>query len=277
MGYKRKPKPSFKRPSVAVHSAFRSDFEKGMDAALTRAAELQKAGWEIDIDRGTLMESQAKNIKDVYEKAGLQTELIPVATWQNEPVVLMAYKNGAGVPVTPVIKTAATPTAPRTPRETKFTPSTPEEVQQRFEKICGRSATNDGGFIMDPGRVTALVRRDANPSGGVKSTMDLGRKLANGNYRDTIDDTGRKAFIKAEKAGKQVIQFEYSGVTTHISIKHLKRAVKVLSGKLTIGWDKDSVAAIASQEGDMVLIAPAIEPAAEGVVTYNNARAGKFS
>lgn len=276
MGYKRKAKSSYRQKlSPVAHSQFRGDFEKGVDAALARAAELQKDGWEIDLARGTLMESQAKNIQKAYKQAGIQTQMLPVATWQNEPVVLMAYKNEDGIPPVSAIKTPA----PKTPkaRASKFTPSTPEEVQQRFEKICGRGITNDNGFLMDPGRVMALVRRDAAPTGSVKSTMDMGRKFVNGSYRDFIDAVGRKAIIQAEKAGKQVIQFEYSGVTTDVSVKHLKKILRTLSGRLTVGWEKDSVAAFASQEGDMVLLAPSIDSDPRVVVTYNNARAGRFS
>jgi len=256
MSYRRKGRPlysSIRRRThlPALNVTFRSMWDRGLDEALARIEQLRSEGWNIDDERGALTQSQAERFAAHVEKHGFETVRIPVAKWEDDEVQFVAYKPKAGQELP--VPTPPTPEPKAVRVKLEFDPI------ERFQKMVQSDEEPDGGVLMEPGRTMAVIRYDANP------TEDSGRSMVN-LAKDIVSNAQHREPLncdklsKAEKMRKSKVKIGES----HFDIAKVKRAMRVIGKKSTAYLEKGKgVLAVRNQRGDMVLIAPVIEPAKE--------------
>jgi len=236
---------------------FREDWSKGLPDALTKAAQMEKDGWQIDTSR-TLMAAQAKERVNELKANGFDSETIPIATWDGEQVVLLAAKASAVKP------TSTSSTAQTSSSIAKIT---------RFVGAFGQGLY-DGGIVSSKDHAVTFIANGANPTGNDKNPP-LWLELADG-IKKNVPNVGvvdslpllegaleyQLGLTAAHNVGKEYVAFDPKGDSA-TSIKLLLPALKVFSeyagnphAKVMLYVNQVGIAMLEDKEGDRILIGP---------------------
>jgi len=243
-----------------AHQQFRASWEQGLNRAFADASKLQREGWIVDYNKGALMQSQAKNfLEGVKDDADVQ--LIPVAKWMGEDVVLLAYKPEPQASKPKVEK-------PQTPSPGKVTT---EELLERFQKIAndGEPLDQQGlakGEVLDKSRVMALVK--ANSNGNLAELAKEIVKKENLAEQLKVNKNAQRALTAAKTKQYQYVRF---GNAT-VDIRYIQPAFRILKGaNVSIYAAPSKPLTVVVENGDMLMIAPALDVAAPLTITYQDA------
>lgn len=276
MSYRRVGKPGYAQKGVmkqlpSLNNAFRSAWESNIDKALTRIEELRTQGWVVDVEQGTLTSDQADFIASEVKKMGCEVERIPIAEWLGDLAQFVAYKAPvAGAEI------SITPKPPQKPQaKVPTTNITPEQVTNSFVKeFLGKNQPDphelQTGFLMDPSRVVAFIRRDAQAT--TNGLIKAARKfLQTSPFKDINNTTQtQRALSRARNNGKTRI-----AIVDTDSIYDMDRFIKGLKiigkGKLRVYAQKDRPAYIVNSQGDIFAIAPVVEADPQQVIKYKEA------
>jgi len=237
--------------------AFRSSWDAGLDQALARIEQLKNEGWNVDVERGTLTESQTERFIRHAETHGFETQRIPVAEWAGSPVQFVAYK-----PKQVGEETTIPPAQPE-PKVKRTREITPEEMLEKFQREFPTSDQPDNGCVMSADRTAAFAAHNANPQGSgmqfPKIADDLEKNAsASGIVKEAdVRETFQRVKL-AEFDKKKVVAIGNGGY----SIQFVRKALKVF-GKGKVKFyvkDANSPLAIKNQRGDRIIIAPKIGP-----------------
>lgn len=229
--------------SPVVHTQFRSVFEQGLDKALSEASKLQKQGWTVDLARGTLTEAQAVKLAEAL-KDEAETTIIPVATWMNEGIYILAYK--------------PRPKTEPAKEERKYAPLKPavtsEQIWENFIKIVRGGEPPDPedaakGYATDKGRFVAVIKPDSQE---FKTVIDeLRQKPSAGEY----DVPKLLKGLRVAKGGpKGATHVKIGDGVYHIPyVVAMLRCVK--KGMVKLYADKEKPLLIECESGNKMLVA----------------------
>ncbi|MGB9774758.1 MAG: hypothetical protein ACPL4I_12235 [Bacteroidota bacterium] len=263
MTYRRKSSTSYAKMRSTVHPSvhmqFKTVWEQGLSQALERASKLESEGWTVDYNKGALMQSQAENVmKAVKDEADVQ--LIPVAKWMKEDVVLIAYK--------PKPQKEAPKQQPQPQPVSRVTT---EKLLERFQKIA-----NDGeplnqeslakGEVLDKSRVMAFVKATSNERLAQLAKEVVKQENLAGQIR--VNQTAQRALIAARTKGYQYVQFGNATVDT----RYIQPAFRILKGaNVTIYGAPNKPLTIVAENGDMLMVAPALNASSPLTIKFEEA------
>ena len=127
------------------HRQFRREWDMGIDAALTKAQDMTKDGWTIDLERGAIMRGQVKDAVRELSLSGFKAQTIPVAKWRGEEVVMVTFK--------PSVK------PPKTVQSPPSSPSQRITAADEYKRLW--KSEDDNGFMMSEDKVTCFIKSDA--------------------------------------------------------------------------------------------------------------------
>jgi len=261
-GFAYKPKTRHMLLSPVMHKRFRDLWETNLDIALSRVEALKRQGWNADVERGALMESQAKRLTQSLKSQGCEVEVVPVTEWAGEKVVFIAYKPGKQPPPPPKQPATTPPKAA----------ATTEQIRQRFIKEWFPKGQKPepghellDGCVMEPHRRACFIPRDAIPenSGSLKTIVENAQEFYRlGTPKQEINNTPNllKVLRRAKKIGQTCISLDKDNLVT-VETSLLIKALKSLGkGKIRIYFKaKDNPAYLINSEGDTVVIAPHLD------------------
>jgi hypothetical protein len=280
MSYKRNEKRSYMPRklrstfSTLHHISFRNEWESNLDNAIAQAYKLKEQGYMVEesLQRGALMESQAKSLLKRLKEMDCDAQIIPVATWHGEKVVFLVYK--------PPKEPAPTREVEKPQAVKRVKPQLPpEELVKKYVKtfFAGTSKEPDysklqtDGFIIDPHYVCAFIPKTSNQPSGIVGML---RTLQKGAPLKTFENTAElaKALGYAKRIGNANIAFDDAG-TVVISLQNFQKALKVLGrGEFSVHSEgKDKPAFIVDWEGNAIAIAPVIDPEPSLTTTVDGA------
>ena len=248
-------------------------------SAVQKASEMQKEGWTVETDDGALTSKQAAAVAKQAEQQGFETQLIPIADLDGDTAQFVAVKPRTAKTATP--KAGSAPVVPDVISADELMNNF---VRQHWAKgEVPDAANNDNGFLMDPNRTTAFVKRDAAPANEGVAKLVKGGQEAMQNPWGTVDREGYLAIYNAKKnLGKTSVELGPTGNATAVDINVLIKGLNTFGvnvGKdgatVKIVGSKDSPVYLGNDAGDMVLVAPAIlednTTSDPGTITYNDA------
>jgi len=256
--YRTRIKPTYaprrKGISSIIHANFRETWDKGIDEALKQASRIARKGWTVDLRLGALTKNQAER---VAQRLGpeVDIQLIPVATWMGEEIVLLAYKEKPK----PKPKKKVEKTVPGQP-------ITADKLYERFIKIARKGEEPDsdeyetywkeGGYLMDQYRVMAVVRKDVSEGfASQRETIMSGQYL---HYGLKVDSNLISKVREAKKQGVRNIRVGGNVVNIDNFIKAL-RVLKGLEIELR-GQPESPLWLVEPKSGHAVVIAPVLDP-----------------
>ena len=233
-----------------VMQRFREEWSKGLPAALTKAAQMEKDGWKIDTTR-TLMAVQAKERVNELGANGFDSELISIAIWDGEDVVLLAAK---------AKKLASPVSASTTP-----TPSTQTSASVKVIRFIAAfdKGLSDGGVVSSKDHAVTFIVNGANPVGS-DANPRLWLQMADGikkNIQYFASVNRLPLFMeeleKSKTAGKGMILFDERGDSA-IDVDLLLPALKVFSPdtEVKLYVNQVGIAMLEDGDGDRILVAP---------------------
>jgi len=272
LSYRRRSRPIYNiwhLPSLNLH--FRTSWENGLKQALQRLETLKSQGWNVDIHRGTLTEEQAKRYEEAAEMVGYETVRILVAQWGEDTIQFVAYK-----PKKPVEEAPPPSTRPPAKTRVKKERDPVEAFQKMFWKKQQPGADDmDDGFIMDPHRTMAVVRKDASPVVTGQSIVKMVKEITQN--PNLVEELDYSKLVKAEKIGRMTKKpVKHVSFNVHcFSVKKIKQAMRVLStkkAKAYLQYGKPLI--VQDKRGHSVVIAEAIkEPDEPDVVSISTVKA----
>ena len=233
-----------------VMRTFRDEWSKGLSEALTKAAQMEKDGWNVDTAR-TLMATQAKERAKELSEKGFAAETIPIAKWDGEDVVLLASKP---VPKKPL------PPAPA---------GSSNEMVQFFASFA--KGLSDGGVVSSNDHSVIFIEKGANPTGqdsNPQSWLQMADSIKENPKLQVGVIVKPSLFVseleKAKVAGKDMVTFKPE-LTGAIAADLLLPAVRVLSlgpYEVKLYVNDVGVAMLENRDGDRILLAPnyAVDP-----------------
>ena len=173
--------------SPSQQANFRKDWDKGLDEAEERIKRMREEGWNVETRRTWI--GVPDRLKSDMAREGFDMETVPIANWEGEDIVFVAFRPKMAPVVPPIQPQSAAQSAPlRTDPNPNFTA---EKALEQFAEVIGGgkasastvlpSLDNDNGFVMSPDESWAFASREATTpnDGDKKDLLEEGRKLAN--------------------------------------------------------------------------------------------------
>lgn len=186
---------------------YRTVWTIGMNAALTRLEQLKTEGWDVELDRGAMMQRQAEDYINRAELNGFQTMSIPVADWCGETAQFVAFK----------AKTGITPTS---------SPDTTQTAMERFMFAFWHKPlkSDNQGALMNNERTAAVIMHNSTNKEYLKMVETIKSNSLIESELDYIQ------LEKAEKAGKTKLKIGPTGNVLYdiYPIDLLKTMIKIL-------------------------------------------------
>jgi len=239
------------KQKTSLEYANRRRWIEGYRKALGMKRQLESQGWTVE--RGALTPSQAEKTIRELEREGFETRTIPVTEYNGETGQLVAYKQKPG----------AASSQPKPKPKTR--PRTTKDPTVEFQKIFGCNEEPDGGVLMDPSRVAAVIPKNASPQQGsnlniVKIMEEVVRQA------EQVKPLDYGKFLKAQKIGKmrkQPVKYVSFGTENECyNIEFVKKAMRVLgtTTEAEAYYRKDQPLVVRhKQTGHSVIIAPSFQ------------------
>jgi hypothetical protein len=245
------------KQKTSLEYANRRRWVEGYRKALGMKRQLESQGWTVE--RGALTPSQAEKTIKELEREGFETRTIPVTEYDGETGQLVAYKQKPG----------ATPSQPKPTKKAR--PRTTKDPTVGFQKIFSCNEEPDGGVLMDPRRVAAVVPKNASP-----------QQSSNLNIVKIVEESVQKAeqvrsldydkFLKIQKIGKtkkQPAKYVSFGGEWCYDIEFVKKAMRVLGTKKEAEayYRKDQPLVVRhKQTGHSLIIAPSFQDPSDPMI-----------
>ena len=253
------PKRSLRQRISPTHQfSFRSQWEANLDEALAQAYKLKDEGYLVEegIEKGALMESQAKRIIKQLTQMGYEVQKIPVAKWAGEKVVFIIYKPPQEPLPPPTAKTSKIKSRKQTLEqllEKYIRLSFPPNAEPDMERWTNK------GYMLNHGYTTALIRADAP---GTDTLINIYKSLLEKPPITQFTNFSklRVAVTRAKKSNAKFVHFDQKGETA-TSIEHLQNALRTFAdGPLTVYCEgKDKPVYIANEDKHAIALAPALD------------------
>ena len=247
--------------SPGQQANFRKDWDRGLEEAEERIKRIREEGWNVETRRTWI--GVPDKLKSDMAREGFDMETVPIANWQGEDIVFVAFRPKTA-PVVPPIQSqsAAQPIPLRTDPDPNFTA---DKAIEAFCTAVGKPSSevdNDNGFLISPDGSWGFASRTATTpnDGDKKDLIEEGRKLVNEPPRAVFNncDNVREAFQNAAKAGKDVVDFitpQGQPSTGGISIELIDKVLDSLGGgDIRVVQNTDGPAYFANHQGDMAIV-----------------------
>ena len=228
-----------------------------MAEAELKIKRLKEEGWIVETGRTFMGE---KGDLASMAPAGMDLETVPVASWEGQQIVFVAFRKKTAPVVPPVTQQQA----PQSPVKTTWDPSfTSQKAAEAFYTTGGGSQIeNDNGFLVSPDNLWGFILRDAQSpaNSDYKDMVELGRRLAGGQAVAIFNNCDRvkEALQEAMKQSKDVIDFMTpAGVRSSggIKIEFILKTMETLGGgDIRVVQETGGPAFFANHHGDMAVL-----------------------
>jgi hypothetical protein len=263
--------------SPAHHATFRTEWESNIEPAIAKVQALKNEGYMADeaLQRGALTESQAERFASRLKELGYETQIIPIATWAGEKVVFLVYKP----PKEPVQQQQPETKPPPSLKQ----PATPEEYLQRFLKEFyddndprlpdETNRFKNEGWAMDPGRIMAVINKDA-PYRGGDTLLGMAKELHGSVPLASFPKANDVMTALRRAKGSKSHNYDYVawGPDILTSIDYARKALKILGPKTPVRVScksKDKPVYFMDPDGNAVVVAPALDVDKSRVIDVN--------
>jgi len=222
----------------------------GIDAALTKAQDMTKDGWTIDLERGAIMRGQVKDAVHELSLSGFEAQTIPVAKWRGEEVVMVTFKPSVKPP----------PASPSTPPKAVQSPQsqriTGDDEASAYKRLW-KTDTDDNGFLMSEDHATCFIKNNAHP------TINAGLQRIINDRQDclyTVEINNATLHDLNAQMRVHTKSVSFLGGKLKVDITFFRKALNVFpSVPLRIFASENQPLVIKDPDGNALVIAPLAE------------------